>query len=422
MTCLPTTPGQSSATASSLPPGKMRRATFGSKLMTFLLIDAPLRLPADKKKEYQELERRLAAVTPKKPQPLRYAMAMNDLGRQAPPTHRLAGGDWRKPREELQPGFPEFLPTAALDTHLDGQTPSTGRRAALARWLTSKNHPLPARVLVNRLWQHHFGVGIVGTPNDFGVQGDGPSHPELLDWLAVEFMEHGWSLKHMHRLMVMSSTYCQTSQISGGTSEQLKASAVDPENKLLWHARRQRLEGEAMRDAMLSLSGELNPRMFGVSAHPRLPEKISNYAWKPDAKAEDQQRRSIYLFAKRNMRYPMFDAFDLPDMHNSCARRTQTTTAPQALLLLNGDFTLGEARSWAAQLLAAHHGDEQGLVAGAYRAAWGRQASDEEIRLGLKFLHDQAKRLSLSNGEKKEESVADFCHVLMNANEFLYID
>ncbi|HEV3446335.1 MAG TPA: DUF1549 and DUF1553 domain-containing protein [Gemmataceae bacterium] len=384
--------------------------------------DAPLRLPADKKKEYQDLERRLAAVTPKKPPPLRYAMAMNDLGRQAPPTHRLAGGDWRKPREELPPGFPEFLPTAAPDTHLDGQTQSTGRRAALARWLTAKNHPLTARVLVNRLWQHHFGVGIVGTPNDFGVQGDAPSHPELLDWLAVEFMEHGWSLKHMHRLMVMSSAYCQTSQISAGTSEQVKASAVDPANRFLWHARRQRLEGEAMRDAMLSLSGELNPRMFGVSAHPRLPEKISNYAWKPDAKAEDQQRRSIYLFAKRNMRYPMFDAFDLPDMHNSCARRTQTTTAPQALLLLNGDFTLERARSWAAQLLAAHHGDAQGLVAGAYRAAWGRQASDEEIRLGLKFLHDQAERLSLSNGEKKEEIVADFCHVLMNANEFLYID
>jgi hypothetical protein len=384
--------------------------------------DAPARLAADKKKEYQDLERRLAAVTPKKPQPLRYAMAMNDLGRQSPPTHRLAGGDWRKPREELQPGFPEFLPAAAPDMRVDGQRQSTGRRAALARWLTARDHPLTARVLVNRLCQHHFGAGIVGTPNDFGVQGDPPTHPELLDWLAVEFVEHGWSLKHMHRLMVMSSAYCQTSQVSAGTSEQVKAATVDRENKFLWHARRQRLEGEAMRDAMLNLSGELNPHMFGVSARPRLPEKISNYAWKPDARAEDQLRRSIYVFAKRNMRYPMFDAFDLPDMHNSCARRTQTTTAPQALLLLNGDFTLERARSWAGQLLASHHGDEQGLVADAYRAAWGRQASDEEIRLGLKFLHDQTELLALPNGEKKEQAVADFCHVLMNANEFLYID
>src|SRR5205807_432961 len=205
-------------------------------------------------------------------------------------------------------------------------------------------------------------------------------------------------------------------------SEQAKAIAVDRENKLLWHARRRRLEGELIRDTMLSLSGELNPRMYGVSARPKLPERISSYAWKPDAKAADEQRRSIYVFAKRNMRYPMFDAFDLPDMHNSCARRTQTTTAPQALLLLNGDFTLERARRWASQLVAGHAEDERGLVAEAYRAAWGRPATDEEIQLGLKFLHDQAALVSAPQGKRLEEAVADFCHALLNANEFLYLD
>src|SRR5205807_1620650 len=196
----------------------------------------------------------------------------------------------------------------------------------------------------------------------------------------------------------------------------------DGENKLLWHARRQRLQGETMRDAMLSLSGELNPRMFGVSARPTLPEKISNYAWKPDARAEDQLRRSIYLFAKRNMRFPMFDAFDLPDMHNSCARRTQTITAPQALLLLNSDFTLERARHWAARLLLQHAADARSLIREAYRTAWGRQPTSEEAALGLQFLHTQAELSGGHNGAARMDAVTDFCHALMNTNEFLYID
>src|SRR5262249_16427139 len=148
-----------------------------------------------------------------RPAPLPAVMAVTDVGRQAPPTHRLANGDWRKPREEVQPGFPDFLPSATPDVRLPVDKDTTGRRAALARWLTQTNPPLTARVMVNRLWQHHFGQGIVATPSDFGSQGDSPTHPELLDWLAVEFMEHGWSLKHLHRLMVTSATYCQTSRV-----------------------------------------------------------------------------------------------------------------------------------------------------------------------------------------------------------------
>jgi hypothetical protein len=378
--------------------------------------DVVVKLPEDKKKHYQELEQQLATAEPKKPQPLPGIMGLTDLGKQAPPVYLLAGGDWRKPREEVQPGFPDWLGKATPDTCLEG-VESTGRRAALARWLTRQDHPLTARVMVNRLWQHHFGTGIVASPNDFGTQGDPPTHPELLDWLAVEFVEHDWSLKHLHRLMVTSSTYCQTSLVDRNHPEQSRAYTADKENKLLWHANRRRLEGEAIRDAMLQLSGELSGRMFGVSARPKLPEKLSNYAWKPDARPEDQNRRSVYVYAKRNLRYPLFDAFDLPDLHNSCARRNKTTTAPQALLLLNSELTLERARQWSARLLVRFGSDERALVAEAYRAAWGRGATEDEVNLGVRFVASQT-----ALAGSRDAAVADFCHALLNANEFLYVD
>jgi hypothetical protein len=389
------------------------------------------RLPADKKRRYQELERKLADVRPARPEPLPEAMAVRDIGLESPPTHLLAGGDWRKPRELLPPGFPQFLDESTPDIHPDPARKSTGRRSALAHWLTKKDNPLTARVLVNRLWQHHFGAGIVGTSSDFGVMGDAATHPELLDWLAVDFVEHGWSLKHMHRLMVMSATYCQDSRVDPRSAAHRHALEVDRENHLLWHARRRRLEGEAVRDAMLALTGELHLRMFGRSAHPKLPANISKYAWTPDPRSEDQNRRSIYVFAKRNMRYPLFDAFDLPDMHNSCARRLTTTTAPQALLLLNGDFAHERSRGLAVGLRERFGAEDAALVHRAYRLAWGRQPAEEEVRLALRFLSTQTEALlsrESSSGEHPDRSsahsaaLADFCHALLNTNEFLFVD
>jgi len=369
--------------------------------------EAPNKLPADQKKRYQELEKQLAARQPSRPKALPVAMAVRDMGPQAPPTYLLAGGDWQKPRQELQPGFPEFLPHASADIPETGRA-TTGRRTALARWLTRPEHPLTARVRVNRLWQHHFGRGIVGTPSDFGSQGEPPTHAELLDWLAVDFVEHGWSEKYLHKLMVTSAAYCQSSQVD--LPNQDRGQAMDPENRLLWHAHRRRLEGEAIRDAMLFLAGHLNPRMQGPSARPELPERISTYAWKPDPRPADRQRRSVYVLAKRNMRYPLFDAFDLPDMHNSCARRTQTTTAPQALLLLNGELAWEQARRWSEELQRRCPEDERSRIALAYRSAWGRPATDEEIRLARAFL------------QRPGAALADFCQALWNTNEFLYVD
>jgi hypothetical protein len=276
--------------------------------------------------------------------------------------------------------------------------------------------------MVNRLWQHHFGVGIVASSSDFGTLGDAPTHPELLDWLAIEFIGNGYSMKHIHRLMVLSATYCQDSEVNPNSEAHQKALTKDRANHLLWHANRQRLEGEALRDAMLAVSGELNWRMFGPSAHPRLPEKISNYAWKPDANPDDQNRRSVYVFVKRNMRYPLFDAFDWPDLHNSCSRRANTTTAPQALLLLNGEFTKERAQRLGSALLNLFVTDDSSLVAQAYRSAWGRSPTEEETRLGVGFIEDQTSRLKAQGDEARKHAVIDFCHALLNTNEFLYVD
>jgi hypothetical protein len=389
---------------------------------------AASRLSPESKKRYQELERKLSALSVPRPQSLPTTMAVTDVGLEAPPTHLLAGGDWRKPREELQPGFPHFLDESTPDIHPIAERKTTGRRSALARWLTRKDNPLTARVLVNRLWQHHFGAGIVGTPSDFGTMGDAATHPELLDWLAVEFVENGWSLKHMHRLMVMSAAYCQNSRVNAGNPAHRRALSIDRDNHLLWHARRRRLEGEAVRDAMLALSGELNLRPFGPSARPKLPDNVSKYAWKPDPHPRDRNRRSIYVLAQRNMRYPLFDVFDLPDMHNSCARRLTTTTAPQALLLLNGDFALKCGQRLAAALYERFGENEARMIAQGYRLAWGRPPSEDEIQLGLRFLSTQTESRWHADGGSMDREAArsaalvDFCHALLNTNEFLYID
>ena len=383
---------------------------------------APARLSAEQKKRYQELQKKLAALGAAPPPPPT-VMATTDIGPVAPPTHRLIGGDWRKPGAEVKPGFPAFLGEAAPDLHLPPGRPSTGRRAALARWLTRRDHPLTARVIVNRLWQHHFGQGIVATASDFGAQGAPPTHPELLDWLAVELVESGWDLKRIHRLLVTSAAYRQDSAIDPKNPLHARALAVDRGNDLLWHARRQRLEGEAIRDAILALSGELNSRMFGPSARPTLPANLSKYAWKADTRPHDRHRRSVYVMARRNLRFPLFDAFDLPDMHNSCSRRLSTTTAPQALLMLNGDLALDHARAWARSLRACNGEDLQAIIRAGYRAAWGRPAEEVEIKLALRFLDRQARdHQEAGADDARGAALADFCHALLNTNEFVFVD
>jgi hypothetical protein len=382
--------------------------------------DVVAKLSAEEKQRYQELEAKLKEFDSRRPTPLPTLMATGDVGRIAPVTWLLAGGAWHKPAEEVTPGFPTFLGETAADfSSPPSGVESTGRRSALAHWLTRPDHPLTSRVIVNRLWQQHFGIGIVPTANDFGAQGEPPTHPDLLDWLAVELVESGWDLKHLHRLMVTSAAYRQTSIIDSSPEYNVNTKR-DPQNRLLWHARRRRLEGEAIRDALLAVSGELNRQMFGPSARPALPDGLSkSYAWAADERPEDRQRRSVYVLAKRNLHYPLFEAFDQPDMHHSCPRRAETTTAPQSLALLNGELALDQAVCWAKRLSAQYPGDLHALVAAAYRQAFGRPAADDEVAAAVAYIQSRA---SDDSGRHESAAVIDFCHALLNANEFLYVD
>jgi hypothetical protein len=278
----------------------------------------------------------------------------------------------------------------------------------------------------------------VATPNDFGAMGEAPTHPVLLDFLATELVRDGWKLKAVHRLIVTSAVYRQASQ----PEQNLWASTaarVDPDNKLLWHARVKRREAEAIRDAALQVAGQLNPRMYGPSAQPEISPPLADdrYAWDPDPRPEDRNRRSIYVFARRNFTLPLFRAFDLPDRINSCPLRETTITAPQSLVMLNSQFTLTQARFMAGQLLADHCKDTIRLVRQTYLCAFDREPDSEELAAATQFLERQARLIASGSGPVRDSlpqplpagvcaahaaAVVDFCHTLLNSAEFLYVE
>jgi hypothetical protein len=402
------------------------------------------RLEGEEKQKWDDLHKQLAQFDSIKPQPLPTSMAVQEGTGPIPETYVLETGDYRKPEEEVKPGFPEFLgqSEAALfvePTPPEANQPLPPRRSALARWLTLPDHPLTARVIINRLWQHHFGRGIVETPNDFGAMGEAASHPKLLDWLSSELVEREWSLKAIHRLMVTSATYRQSSDIE--PAEDIDELKSDPQNKLLWHANRVRLEAEPLRDSLLFLSGQLNPAMGGPSGYPLLAAAVrenSAYAWKPDPSEGQHYRRSLYCFQKRNLRLPLLAAFDQPDMYLSCGLRTNTLTPTQSLALLNGDETLAASRRWAGKLLEDSLGSENVFIKTAWLEAYGRPASDEEVELARQFLADQAQRIYQHDRETPATAFpvpcpsclepqyagafVDMCHALLNSSEFLFVD
>ncbi|HIC66244.1 MAG TPA: DUF1553 domain-containing protein, partial [Paracoccus sp.] len=290
------------------------------------------RMKGDVRKRWDELTKELAAFDKQRPKKLSVARGVRDIGSEASPT-TIPGED---ANDVIAPGFLSVLdPAEAKITPVSLTSKSTGRRATLARWITDPNNPLTARVAVNRLWQHHFGRGIVASSGDFGTQGDEPTHPKLLDWLADEFVQRGWSLKVMHRLMMTSAVYRQTAlrDVDATTRK------IDPANDLLWRMRSRRIEAEVMRDAMLAVSGELSLTMFGESVLPELPKGLSaRYGWKPTPGADQQNRRSIYVHIKRSLILPFFLAFDGPDVDATCPVRFVTTQPTQSLSMLNGEF------------------------------------------------------------------------------------
>jgi hypothetical protein len=256
--------------------------------------------------------------------------------------------------------------------------------------------------MVNRLWQHHFGRGIVATPSDFGLRGTPPTHPELLDWLAMEFVAREWSLKQMHRTMLLSATYQQSTEATP------EAAKKDPANALFGRMNRLRLEGEIIRDSLLAVSGRLNRKAGGPSVFPPIPPDAAGARdWKASADPADHVRRSVYIFARRNLRFPFLEPFDAPDSNQSCPKREQSTTAPQALALLNADDVSAAAKALAARL-EKEAGTIDERVTLAYRLTLGRPPSDTERRLSREFL--------------AESPLSELCRALFNVNEFVYLD
>ncbi len=372
----------------------------------------------------------LHALEAQVPPPTPAAWAIENTG--SAKTFVLTRGEASLKALEVQPGFPRVL--------VKGEPPAPKSRRELADWLTHPDHPLTARVIVNRLWQHHFGRGIVSTPNDYGARGDKPTHPELLDWLAIELVEKKWSLKHIHRLLVTSATYRQVATGDHGAK-------LDGENKLLWKMNRRRLEAEAIRDSVLTAAGTLNRQVGGVSVKVPLEPEVYDLIftegepdglWPVTPDAKQHSRRSVYLFNKRNVRHPMLEAFDQPDTLNACAVRPVSTFAPQALILMNSPFVHTQAKLMAVSLIKDAGDDTDKQLNSLYRRAVGRVPNATELKLATEFLKEQAEtvrerlKAKLPIGIEADalpagadvahaRALADLCVVLFNTHEFVYI-
>lgn len=307
-------------------------------------------------------------------------------------THVLVRGDYSNKGSQVDAGFPE---------HISRLHPGGSSRGQLADWVASPENPLTARVMVNRIWLHHFGQGIVPTPSDFGTRGGKPTHPELLDWLASEFMAGGWSIQAMHRIIMLSRTWQQTSEA--------RPDGFDPANLLYSRMNKLRLEGEVIRDSLLSISGTLNPKLGGPGVYPPIPKELFQGAagWKPSADPADHTRRSVYIFARRNLRFPFLEVFDAPDSNLSCSRRDRSTTAPQALTLLNADEVVRAAQATAAAIQGERE-TAKGQIESAYQRILGRKPIHPEIELGEQFL--------------SKAPLAEYCRALFNLNEFVYLN
>ncbi len=336
------------------------------------------------------------------------APSITDVGREAPRTFLAIRGNPDNPGDEVGPGFLTALgggdvPEPPLHAR------STLRRKALAEWMANSENPLFARVMVNRIWQYHFGTGLLKTPSDFGTRAGEPSHPELLDWLAAEFADRKWSIKAMHRLIMTSDTYKRSSDASKAAQDR------DPANVLLSHVSRHRLQAEEIRDAVLQATGTLSLKMDGPPVVPPLDKDelygiigAPNNSWMVTPDKTEHTRRSIYLLTRRTFQQPMFEAFDAPDGVLSCSRRNESTTAPQSLALFNGKFMTDQAKGMAAKV---HSPDE------AWQSILGRAPTAAEKQSATEFLARQSQRLG---GE--EPAMAELLRGLLNLNEFLYVE
>ena len=370
--------------------------------------------------QYQDTKKRLATTLAevKSLPPIDSALSLAQCQPHPEPTHILLRGNAHVPGNIVEPHFPALfgdaaptIPVAAPDAR------SAGRRRVLADWIASPRNLLTARVIVNRIWQGYFGRGLVRTTNNFGELGTPPTHPELLDYLALWLIDHHWQMKPLHRLILTSNAYQMS---SAGSAPAL---AVDPTNDLLWRFDLRRLSAEEIHDAALVATGEFNPTMFGPSYFPKLsPEVLATQSrpgdgWGQSSPAE-QSRRAVYMHIKRSLLPPLLTAFDFPDVDAACEARFVTTQPGQALALLHSDFLNDQAAKLAVRVTTNAGPDPRKQVAETIRLALDRPATDEEIAAGLDLLE----RLTKNHNQKPEAALRFWCLTVLNLNEFVYLD
>ncbi|WP_442497966.1 DUF1549 and DUF1553 domain-containing protein [Methylobacter sp. sgz302048] len=396
---------------------------------------------ADKWAELDKLNKQLRKFNDLKPATTSNTIsAMTELGySDAPPTYVLAGGDHEKPLEEVQPAFPAAITDEKPD--IKPLSFSSGRRSALVKWLTSPTNPLTARVYVNRVWDQYFGHGIVTTVSDFGKAGQKPTHPELLDYLADKFVKDGWSVKKLHREILLSSVYRQSSD------HREEAHKADPDNKLLAVFPRQRLEAEQVRDSLLAASGKLEEKVGGPSVYPPLPKVIktgeANFngdpAWKTSKDEHDHNRRSLYVFTRRSLPYPILDSFNMASPQDAHSKREVTTTPLQALTLFNSEVVFDWSKSLAGRVINEAGDDESDQLDRLYEILFAREPESSEKDALQAFLDDQEKVIREKASKGKFEvnvpigvqdkqltdpvrtaAFVDLVHSVVNSNEFIY--
>lgn len=367
--------------------------------------------------EYSRLKTELDTLNQVKLPPRQSALSVTRCNPRPPQNHVFERGNPHVQGEAVQPGFPSILgsPDPVIPQPAE-DAKTAGRRIVLAKWIASPQNILTSRVMVNRIWQHHFGRGIVRSTNNFGLLGVAPTHPKLLDWLAMEFVRRGWRLKEMHRLIMLSSTYRMSSQ---GNSEAL---AKDPENNLFWRFDMRRLSAEEIRDAILATNGRLNLKMHGHGIYPEISAEVLAGQSQPGkgwgkSSPEEQARRSVYIHVKRSLITPMLASFDFPDTDSSCEARFSTTQPTQALGMLNGEFIHQQAQQFAIRLQRECGDDSRAQVKRAINLALSRPAEEQDIERGMNLIDSLKQR-----GLTAEKALETFCLYVLNLNEFVYVD
>lgn len=403
---------------SSFQPVEKEEFAHEDRRIPILQKRVPALLSQETVNKYADLIKQRDLLRKNPPVGLEMALCVTEASKTPPPTYVLLRGSPHAQGDQVEPAFLSILsPPAPIISPQPHDVQSSGRRLALANWIASKDNQLTARVMVNRIWQHHFGRGLVRSANNFGFQGTPPTHPELLDWLASEFVRNGWKIKPLHKLVLMSGTYQMSSKTDSA------ALKIDPENDSFWRFDMRRLDAEEIRDSILAVNGSLNPNMGGPSIFPEIPKEvlagqsIPGNGWTVSTPSE-QIRRSIYVHVKRSMALPILASYDVADTDFTCPARFSTTQPTQALGMLNSVFMNDQAKIFAEYVRHIAGTNLKTQVTLALTRVLQREPTTKEIERGIKFMHQIKGR----DGISSESALQYFCVIALSLNEFVYLD